>query len=144
MALRRWEPWRELTRMQEDLNRTFERVFGTERAPLAFWAPDVDIYEEDNSFIVRMDLPEVSPDDVDISIVDNTLRVKGERKHTEEVKEENYYRMERKFGSFERSIELPMPVRTEEVKATYKDGVLHITLPKAQEKKAKEIKIQAA
>ncbi|HZD58977.1 MAG TPA: Hsp20/alpha crystallin family protein [Anaerolineae bacterium] len=144
MALRRWDPWRELMRMQEELGKTFERVFGPERMPEAFWTPDVDIYEKENNIIVRMDLPEVKPEDVDISIVDNTLRIKGERKHIEEVKEENYYRTERRFGSFERTIELPVAVKTEEIKATYKEGVLQITLPKAEEKKAKEIRITAA
>ncbi len=142
--LRKWDPWRELTRMQEELSRTFERIFGPERLTPTFWTPDVDIFEKDNDIIVRMDLPEVKPEEVEISVIDNTLRVKGERKMAEEVKEENIYRMERKYGSFERMIELPVAVKIEEVEAVYKDGVLRITLPKAEVKKAKEIKIKAA
>ncbi|MBE0447311.1 MAG: Hsp20/alpha crystallin family protein [Actinobacteria bacterium] len=144
MALRRWDPWRELMRMQDELSKTFERVFGPERIPEAFWAPAADIYEKDNNIIVRMDLPEVRPEDVDVSIVNNTLRIRGERKHIEEVREENYYRKERRFGSFERTIELPIAVKTEEIDATYKEGVLQVTLPKAEEKKIKEIKVKAA
>jgi HSP20 family protein len=146
-ALRRWDPWREFTRMQEDLSNMFERTFGPERRErmtLAHWLPDVDIYEKENKLYIRMDLPEIKPEDVDISIVDNTLKVRGERKQTEEVKEENYYRMERRYGSFERMIELPVRVKTEDVEATYENGVLRIELPKAEETKAKEIKIKAA
>jgi len=144
MARLRWDPWREFMRMQEDLSRMFERTFGPEKMRVTFWAPDVDIYEKENKVIVRMDLPEVKPEDVDISIVDSMLRVKGERKYEEEVKEEDFYRMERRYGAFEREIELPVPVKTEEVEATYHDGVLRIEMPKAEEKKAKEIKIKAA
>lgn len=144
MPQRAWDPWRELMRMQEDLSRSFERLFGPERKAVSFWAPDVDIYEKENNIIVRADLPEVKPQDVEISIVDTTLKIKGARKQVEEVKEENVYRMERKYGSFERTIELPVSVKTEEVEATYKEGVLTITLPKTEEKKAKEIKIKAA
>ncbi|MDI6716915.1 MAG: Hsp20/alpha crystallin family protein [Actinomycetota bacterium] len=144
MALSRWDPWKELMRMQEELSRTFERVFGPERARVTFWVPDVDIYEKDNNIIVRMDLPEVKPEDVEVSVIDNMLRVKGERKRAEEVREENYYRMERQYGAFERTIDLPVAVKTEEIEATYHDGVLEVALPKAEEKKIKEIKVKAA
>lgn len=144
MAIRRWDPWRELMKMQDELGRTFERVFGPERLTEIPWSPEADLYEKEDKLVLRMDLPEVKPEDVEVSIVDNTLRVKGERKHAEEIKGEDYYRMERRYGVFERSIELPMAVKIEEIKATYKDGVLEVDLPKAEEKKAKEIKITAA
>lgn len=146
-ALRRWDPWRELSRVQDDLSSMFERAFGSERRErlmLSHWMPDVDIYEKENKIYIRMDIPEIKPEDIDISIVDNTLKIKGERKMTEEVKEENYYRMERRYGSFERMIELPVSVKMDNIEATYKNGVLHVELPKAEEVKAKEIKIKAA
>ena len=146
-ALRRWDPWRELSRVQDDLSSMFERAFGSERRErlmLSHWMPDVDIYEKENKIYIRMDIPEIKPEDIDISIVDNTLKIKGERKMTEEVKEENYYRMERRYGSFERMIELPASVKMDDIEATYKNGVLHVELPKAEEVKAKEIKIKAA
>ncbi|MDI6816623.1 MAG: Hsp20/alpha crystallin family protein [Actinomycetota bacterium] len=146
-ALRRWDPWRELSRVQDDLSSMFERAFGSERRErlmLSHWMPDVDIYEKENKIYIRMDIPEIEPEDIDISIVDNTMKIKGERKMTEEVKEENYYRMERRYGSFERMIELPVSVKMDAIEATYKNGVLHVELPKAEEVKAKEIKIKAA
>jgi HSP20 family protein len=145
--LRRWDPWRELSRVQDDLSNMFERTFGSERRErlmLSHWMPDVDIYEKDNKIYIRMDISEIKPEDIDISIVDNTMKIKGERKMTEEVKEENYYRMERRYGSFERMIELPVSVKMDDIEATYKNGVLHVELPKAEESKAKEIKIKAA
>ncbi len=144
MAMRRFDPWRDLMRMQEDLNRLFSRSVMAEPEAEAFWMPAADIYQKDDKLIVTMDIPDVGPDDIDISVVDNTLRIKGERKHTKEAKKENYYRSERFYGSFERIIELPVPVKTEDVEATYKDGVLTINLPVAEEKKGKEIKIKAA
>ncbi len=145
MSMRRWDPWRELMRMQDELSRTFQRVFGpTPEAEEALWSPAADVFEKENKIIVRLDLPEVKPEDIDVSVVDNTLRIKGERKRTEEVKREDYYRTERMYGMFERMIELPVPVKTEAVEATYKDGVLEINLPEAEEKKAKEIKIKVA
>ncbi|OFW33993.1 MAG: hypothetical protein A2074_06205 [Candidatus Aquicultor primus] len=145
--LRRWDPWRELSRVQDDLSNMFERTFGSERRErlmLSHWMPDVDIYEKDNKIYIRMDISEIKPEDIDISIVDNTMKIKGERKMTEEVKEENYYRMERRYGSFERMIELPVSVKMDDIEATYKNGVLQVELPKAEEAKAKEIKIKAA
>ncbi|PIZ36642.1 MAG: hypothetical protein COY37_08180, partial [Candidatus Aquicultor secundus] len=135
MAMRRFDPWRDLMRMQEDLNRLFHKTFGPEPEAEAMWMPSADIYQKENKLIVTMDLPDVDPKDIDVSVVENTLRIKGERKHTEEAKKENYYRSERFYGSFERVIELPMPVKTEDVEATYKDGVLTIDLPVAEEKK---------
>jgi HSP20 family protein len=106
--------------------------------------PDVDVFEKEDKVIVRADLPEIEAEDVDVSIVENVLRIKGERKHGEEVKDESYFMTERRFGSFERAIELPVPVRSEDVQATYKEGVLEIALPKAEVKKAKEIRIKVA
>ncbi|MDP2210576.1 MAG: Hsp20/alpha crystallin family protein, partial [Candidatus Aquicultor sp.] len=124
-ALRRWDPWRELSRVQDDLSNMFERTFGSERRErlmLSHWMPDVDIYEKENKIYVRMDIPEIEPENIDISIVDNTLKIKGERKMSEEVEEENYYRMERRYGSFERMIELPVSVKMDDIEATYKNG----------------------
>jgi HSP20 family protein len=144
MAIQRWSPWRDLMRMQEDFNRTFESFLRPGTVSELRWMPDVDVFEKENDVIVRVDLPEVKAEDVDVSIVENMLRIKGERKYTEEVKEGNYYLTERRFGMFERTIELPVSVKSEDVQAQYKDGVLEIMLPKAEEKKAKEIKVKVA
>ncbi|MHB0977489.1 MAG: Hsp20/alpha crystallin family protein [Candidatus Aquicultorales bacterium] len=144
MAIRRWDPWRDLLRMQEDLSKTFERAFGPSKMQAPAWVPEADIYEKEGKIVITLDVPEVKPEEIEISIVDQTLKIKGERKKAEEIKEEDYYRMERSYGSFERIIELPVGVRTEEVDAKYKDGVLTVTLPKAEEKKAKEVQVRVA
>jgi HSP20 family protein len=144
MAVQRWNPWHDLMRMQEDFNRTIESFMRPGSVSEFRWTPDVDVYETDNEIKVRADLPDVEAKDVDVSITDNTLRIKGERKYSEEVKKENYFMSERRYGSFERMIDLPEYVKSEEVQAVYKDGVLEITLPKAEEKKAKEIKVKVA
>lgn len=144
MAMRRWDPWREMMRMQNELSRLFQRTFGPAPEEEALWMPAVDISQEGNMLKVRMDLPDVDPNNIDISVVDNTLRVGGKRERKEEIKKENYFRAERTYGEFERLVELPEPVKTENVEATYKNGVLEIDLPIAEEKKGKEIKVKVA
>ncbi|MBI4734132.1 MAG: Hsp20/alpha crystallin family protein [Rubrobacteridae bacterium] len=144
MAVQRWNPWRDLMRMQEDFNRTFESFVRPGVVSEFRWMPDVDVFEKEDKIMVRVDLPEIKAEDVDVSIIDNSLIIKGERKHTEEVKGEDYYMTERRFGAFERAIDLPAPVKPEEVHAMYRDGVLEVTLPKAEEKKSKEIKVKVA
>ncbi|MDI6715735.1 MAG: Hsp20/alpha crystallin family protein [Actinomycetota bacterium] len=144
MAERRWDPWREFIRIQDELSRMFQRVFGAGKEMAVPWTPLVDVYEKDDRYIVSVELPDVRPEDIDVSVIDNTLRIKGERKHVYEAKPENYVRSERFYGPFERTIELPMSVKTEEVEATYKDGLLQINLPKVEVKKGKEIKVKAA
>lgn len=144
MAIQRWSPWRDLMRMQDDFNRTFESFFRPGTISEFRWMPDLDVFDRENKVVVRVDLPEIEAKDVDVFISDNILKIKGERKHTEEVKEENYYMTERCFGLFERTIELPVSVKSDDVQAKYRDGVLEISLPKAEEKKAKEIKVEVA
>ncbi len=144
MAMRRWDPWREMMRMQNELSRLFQRTFGPAPEEEALWMPAVDISQEGNMLKVRVDLPDVDPNNIDISVADNTLRVSGKRERKEEIKKENYFRAERTYGEFERLVELPEPVKTENVEATYKNGVLEIDLPIAEEKKGKEIKVKVA
>ena len=105
------------------------------------WAPLVDIYETKDDLFVNLELPGVREKDVHVSITGDMLTVKGERRFESDVKDEGYYRLERVYGKFERSIPLPIPVQAEKVKATYRDGVLEIRLPKVEEVKPKEIKI---
>lgn len=143
MPIQKWDPWRDLARMQEEMSKTLERAFRGQRGE-GFWLPEADIYEKGNNLIVQLELPEVKPEDVNITITNDQLRVTGERKQEEEIKEENYYRMERKYGSFERVIELPIGVKTDQVDASYREGVLTITLPKSEAKKGKEIKVRVA
>ena len=105
------------------------------------WAPAVDIYEKGTDVVLKAELPGLDPKDVDIRIENNVLTLKGERKIEDEIKQENYHRVERAYGGFTRSFTLPSTVDTTNVKADYKDGVLRITLPKREEAKPKQIQV---
>lgn len=143
MAIVRWDPWRELAAMQEEMGRLFERTFGGLKPAKGIrWAPAVDMYDRDDAIVVRAELPGVKAEDVDVSLVENNLRIRGEKRAKEEVKEENLYRMEQFYGSFERVIPLPSEVKAEEVSAAFENGVLEITLPKVKAARPKEIKVQ--
>jgi HSP20 family protein len=105
------------------------------------WAPAVDIYEKDGNIVLKAELPGVDPKDVDIRVENNLLTLRGERKFDNEVKRDNYHRVERSYGSFSRSFTLPNVVDTQNIKAEYRDGVLHMTLPKREEAKPRQIQI---
>jgi len=146
MSLIRWRPTRDLLNIRDEVNRLFDNFFTglpeRRRGLLeGEWAPSVDIAETDNDVVVTAELPGVKQDDVDITITDDVLTLKGEKKEEKEVKEKNYHRIERSYGSFQRSVSLPAGVQADKAKATYKDGVLHITIPKAEEARPKQIKI---
>lgn len=146
MSLIRWRPTRDLVGIRDEMNRLFDSFFTgwpERRKDLlaSEWAPSIDVAETDEEIVVTAELPGVKQDEVDITITDDVLTLKGEKKEEKEVKEKNYHRVERSYGSFQRSISLPTGVKSDEAKAAYKDGVLHITVPKAEEAKPKQIKI---
>jgi HSP20 family protein len=130
--------------MNEMFDRTLRRR-GDEEEALAprAWAPAVDIYETDEKLVIKVELPGLKKEDIDIEVRDNTLTLKGERKFEKEIKRENYHRVERAYGSFQRSFTLPSTVKQEAIEASFKEGILEISLPKAEEAKPKQIKIQA-
>lgn len=133
------------------IHRELDRMFDfTERWPTPFrtfgllegtWTPTVDVYEDKDNVHIKAELPGLKKEDIEISVQGDTLILKGERKSESEEKKENYYRVERVYGQFHRAISLPAPVKSEEVKATYKDGILDIVLPKKEEAKAKQIQV---
>jgi len=143
MSITRWDPFRHLTTWQDQMNRFFETGlrFQPEESALTTWAPSVDIFETENELVFKADLPEVNEKDIDVRIENNMLTIRGERKFEQKVKEENYLRMERSYGSFTRSFSLPATVNTEAIKAEYKDGVLTVAVPKRAEAKPKQVKI---
>jgi HSP20 family protein len=148
MALARWTPMRNLASFQDEMNRMFQEFFrgGTgEEAGwgLRTWTPAVDIYDTDDALILKAELPGVSKDDVSLEIHNNTLILRGERKHEAEVKEGDYYRAERAYGTFQRSFVLPTLVDQDKVQATYTDGVLELRLPKSEAAKPKRIAISS-
>lgn len=138
-----WRPFHEL---RKEMDRLFQEFFGKsffpERLEGIEWAPAVDVSETADEVIVKADLPGVKPEDIEINIVDNILTIKGEKKRETEEKKENFYRVERFYGSFMRSIQLPAEINVDNIKAQYKDGVLKVILPKKPESKAKVIKVE--
>lgn len=144
MAIVRWDPFRDLMNLQEEVNRLFRRTFfrGAEEMGTATWAPAIDVYETDEKLVVEAELPGLRAEDINISLEDDTLRITGERKFSKEVKEENYHRIERAYGYFERNISLPRKVDEEKISATFSDGVLKVELPKVEEAKPKRIPIK--
>ena len=145
MAMVRWEPVRDLLTLQEKMNRMFEGSYrGANEEDWALggsWAPAVDIYEKDGNIVLKAELPGVDPKDVDVRVENNLLTLRGERKFDTEVKRDNYHRVERSYGAFSRSFTLPNVVDTGNIKAEYRDGVLHMTLPKREEAKPRQIQI---
>jgi HSP20 family protein len=142
-TLTRWDPFRNVLTLQEQMNRLFEDVFRgrPDDSAITTWAPAVDIYEDGNQMVLKADLPEINEKDLDIRVENNMLTIRGERKLEKKVSEENYLRVERAFGSFSRSFSLPNTVDTENIKAEYRSGVLTVTLPKREESKPKQIKV---
>jgi HSP20 family protein len=130
---------------QREFDRLFREAFSPALAEgevsTRTWAPPVDIYENGDSLVLKAELPGINPDDVEIRVEDNTLYLKGERKFEKEVKEQNYHRVERTYGTFTRTFTLPNSVDADKVNASYKDGVLTLTMPKKEEAKPKTIKI---
>ncbi len=147
MPIVRWEPFRDLVTTQDRLNRLFNetlgRVWGDEGGRGVNWVPAVDIYETEQEVVLKAELPGVDPKDVEATVHDGTLYLKGERKYEKEVKEENYHHVERSYGAFARALTLPASIDEEKVQAEFKDGVLTLTMPKREEAKAKKIKISA-
>jgi HSP20 family protein len=148
MAIVRWEPFRELLSTQDRFNQlfnqTFSNFFGPESRELGrgAWAPPVDIYETGNNLVIKAELPGIDPKDVEVRVENGLLTISGERKSEKDVHEGNYHRVERSYGSFVRSFNLPSTVSTDNVTANYKDGVLTLNLEKREEAKPKSIKIQ--
>jgi len=142
-SILRRDGFRNLSTWQEQVNRLLENSLParSDNAALTTWAPAVDIYETENELVLKADLPDINEKDLDVRIENNMLTIHGERKFEHEVKEDNYLRMERTYGSFSRSFSLPNTVNTEAIKAEYKNGVLTVELPKRAESKPKQVKI---
>ena len=144
MTLAKWSPIRDLLAIQEEMNKLFdERVdrFVDGDIQTRMWEPLVDIYEEDDKFVIKAEIPGVKKEDIDIQIENNILTIKGERKIEKETKKENFHRAERYYGSFQRSFTLPGIVAQEKIKAKLDNGVLTIEIPKKEEVKPKKIAI---
>jgi len=150
MSIVKWSPLKELEDMRRDMDRLFDEFFSPVRRRSAWTAkpgqgvvvPNIEMFDRKNEIIVRAELPGITREDIDLTITKDSLTLKGEIKKGEEVKEEDYYACERSFGNFTRTIALPVEVDSNNVKASFKDGILEIVLPKKEEAQPKEIKIE--
>ena len=142
-GMNRWEqPSRGATTLQDQINRMFSEGVGhAGESNLTPWAPAVDIYETENELVIKADLPDVNPQNLDIRVENNSLTVRGERKFESKVNEDNYLRVERAYGSFSRSFSLANSVKRGDIKADYQNGVLTLSLPKREEAKPEQIKV---
>jgi HSP20 family protein len=145
MALIRWEPVRELSSIQNEMNRLFNTFFDTPSqgngVTARRWIPAMDLVESGDEYVLRADLPGVSEGDVNIELEDNVLTISGERKSEREEREEGHYRVERAYGSFSRSLTLPEGVDAEAVKASFDKGVLEVRIPKPEQRKPRKVAI---
>jgi len=142
----RWEPFRDMVTLRDALDRMFEESFFRPPVPFAPWSEGalaVDMYETDDSVVVKTAIPGVKADDIEVSVTGDTLTIKAETKEEQEVKEENYLRRERRFGSYCRSVTLPGGLEADKAEANYENGVLTLTFPKAEEVKPKTIEVKS-
>ncbi len=140
MAIIRWDPFREMTNVQSQFNRLVDQMWGGRQES---WLPAVDVFDNKDAVVVKAELAGMDPDDIQIEVEDNVLTVKGERRFDEKVDEERYYRVERRYGSFQRSLALPQGVKPDDISASYDDGILTVTVPKVDEEKPKRIEVKA-
>jgi HSP20 family protein len=146
MAIVRWEPFRELTALQNEMGRWMNQLAGGAGSTVgngqtSTWLPAVDVWETDKELVLSFDLPGIPEDKIAVELDDNVLTVSGERERTQERSEDRFYRYERRFGQFSRSVTLPTGVKEDDIKADYTDGVLEVRVPKPEEPKPKRIQI---
>jgi HSP20 family protein len=147
MAISQWSPLKDLVSLHDRMNRLFEDVLGhplQEGLGPATWTPPVDIYETETSIILKAELPGVRLEHIDLQVTDNTLILRGERRLEKNVKEEHYHRIERVYGAFYRAFTLPTAVRRDQIKASLRDGILEVVVPKAEDATPKQIKVEVA
>ena len=156
MTMERWRPTRGLTpwnpfRELEDMERRFGEIFGRSILPSTWrrlpaeqmaWAPNIDVFEKDDKFVIKAEIPGMKEDDIHVSVEGDILTIRGEKKTETEVKEEDYYHCERSYGSFLRSVALPSTVDASKIDADYEDGVLEVTLSKKSEVKPKKVAVK--
>jgi HSP20 family protein len=141
--LERWEPFRDMLNLRADMDKVFKSFFsGFPEEKEGYWAPIIDIEEDKDNFVVKVEIPGMKKDDIKVAVHGNILTVSGERKHEQDVKDKTYHRIERAYGRFSRTITLPSEVDADTIKASYKDGLLKINLPKPESKKPKQIDVE--
>lgn len=144
-ALVRWEPFRDIISLRDAMDRLFEDSFvrlSRFWPGIGEWQPPIDMYQTDNEVVVKAAIPGLKPEEVDISITGDTVTIKGEHKEDKEVRDEDYLYKECRFGSFSRTVTIPVKVKTDKAEAVFENGILTLTLPKAEEVKPRQIKVK--
>lgn len=153
MSIVKWSPMKELEDMRRDMERLLEDVFEPSRRRRHWWpkspeggvvVPNIDMYDRKSEIVLKAELPGVERDKIDLTITRDAITIKGEIRREEEVREEDYYSREISYGNFTRSVTLPAEVESEKAKATFKDGILEIVLPKKEEAKPREIRVEVS
>ncbi len=145
MTVVKWEPFRDLMAMQDRMTRLIDETLSRiwkEEVTRGVWSPPVDILERGNEVVLKIDLPEVIQNEIDIRVEENTLIIQGERKFTKDTPDENYIQIERPYGTFRRTFSIPRTIDHEGIKASYKDGVLRVILPRRPETQPKQIAVE--
>jgi HSP20 family protein len=145
MTVVKWEPFRDLMAMQDRMTRLIDETLSRiwkEEVTRGVWSPPVDILERGNEVVLKIDLPEVSQNEIDIRVEENTLIIQGERRFIKDTPDENYIQIERPYGTFRRTFSIPRTIDHEGIKASYKDGVLRVILPRRPETQAKQIAVE--
>jgi len=143
-SLIKWQPVNDMVSLRDAMDRLFEDSFVTRRGFPSLWNGDtlaLDVYETNEALVIKTSLPGVKPEEVDITVTGDVLTIKGETKSEEKVENANYLRQERRYGSFQRSVQLPGDLKSEKAEASFENGVLTLTIPKAEEAKPKTIKV---
>jgi HSP20 family protein len=149
MSVSRWDPFQDLLAIQDEMNQLFGRAVGQgsgrsqSQAGERMWAPALDISERKDAYVVTVEVPGIKAEDLDITLEDGLLTIKGERRFTQDSSDQQFHRVERRYGSFRRSITLPSQVRADQIEASFEDGVLEVIVPKAEEAKPKKITVRA-
>ncbi|MEO0230510.1 MAG: Hsp20/alpha crystallin family protein [candidate division WOR-3 bacterium] len=141
----RWDPFKEISSLRDEIDRLFDSFFGRQTSIAStegFWVPAIDVEETENDYIVKAELPGLKKEDIKLCVTDDSLTISGERKMEKEEKGKTYHRIEMNYGRFERTIRFPSEVVPDKAKASYKDGILTVTIPKTEKAKAKELEIQ--
>jgi HSP20 family protein len=149
MSVSRWDPFQDLLAIQDEMNQLFGRAVGQGpgrsqgQSGERMWAPALDISERKDAYVVTVEVPGIKAEDLDITLEDGLLTIQGERRFTQESTEQQFHRVERRYGSFRRSITLPAQVQAEQIEASFEDGVLEVIVPKAEEAKPKKISVRS-
>jgi HSP20 family protein len=147
MSVTRWDPFGDLLSLQDEMNQLFGRAFGQQpgldRGGQRLWAPALDIAERPDAYLVTVEVPGVRPEDLDITLEGGVLTVQGERRFRDESQDQQWHRVERRYGAFRRSVTLPSQAQADNIEASFEDGLLHITVPKTEAAMPKRIEVRA-